>query len=103
MKIENGSKTELLDSLVKSAQVKPQKEPVAGSKKDEGTNNYDKVELSSGRQEIERLKQKASVQPAVREERVAELKQSIENGTYNAKGELVARSILKNNILDELL
>lgn len=103
MKIENGNKTDLLDSLIKTAQVKSQKEPVTGNRKDEGANNFDKVELSTRKQEIERLKENARTQPAVRQERVEELKQSIEDGTYNAKGELVARSILKSNILDELL
>jgi len=103
MKIENGKKPDLLDSLLKTAQVKPQKETAVGKQKSEEANTYDKVELSTRKQEIDRLKEKVRTQPAVRQERVEELRQSIEDGTYNAKGELVAGSILKNNILDELL
>lgn len=103
MKIENGNKTDLLDSLVKTAQVKPQKETAVGKPRDEEANTYDRVELSARNQEVNRLREKVRAQPAVRQERVEELKQSIEDGTYNAKGEFVAGSILKSNILDELL
>ena len=102
MKIQNGNKPDLLDSLVKASQVKPQKDLSVEQRKDQGA-SYDKVELSSRKQEVDRLAQKAKAQPAIREERVESLRQSIEDGTYNARGEIVARSILKNNILDELL
>lgn len=103
MKIENGNKTDLLDSLVKTAQVKPQKQHVVDTNKEKNTHAFDKVELSAGKQEIDRLKASAKAQPAVRQERVELLREAIENNTYNVKGEMVARSILKSNILDELL
>ena len=103
MKIQNGNKTDLLDSLVKTAQVKPQKDPLVDQKKGGEVGYSDKVELSSRKEEIEQLAAKAKTQPAVREEKVERLKQSVEDGTYNAKGQIVAASILKNNILDELL
>ena len=102
MKIQNGNKPDLLDSLVKASQVKPQKDLSVEQRKDQGA-SYDKVELSSRKQEVDRLAQKAKAQPAIREERVESLRQSIEDGTYNARGEIVAASILKSNILDELL
>jgi negative regulator of flagellin synthesis FlgM len=104
MKIQNGNKPDLLDSLVKTAQVKPQqqKDLSVDQKKGQG-DSYDKVEISSKRLEVQRLAEKARAQSVVREERVEELKTKIEDGTYNAKGQIVAGSILKNNILDELL
>ncbi|MCX5815802.1 MAG: flagellar biosynthesis anti-sigma factor FlgM [Proteobacteria bacterium] len=34
---------------------------------------------------------------------VDSIKEAIQNGTYNVKGELVARGILKNSLLDEIL
>ena len=103
MKIENGNKTDLLDGLVKSAQVKPQKDPLAEQKKGSAIGYGDKVEISSRKQEIESLTARAKAQPVVREEKVESLKQAIEEGTYNARGEIVAGSILKSNILDEML
>jgi flagellar biosynthesis anti-sigma factor FlgM len=61
------------------------------------------VEISSRKQEVDRLTEKAKAQSVVREDRVEELKAKIEDGTYNARGQIVAGSILKSNILDELL
>jgi flagellar biosynthesis anti-sigma factor FlgM len=103
MKIQNGNKTDLLDSLVKTAQVKPQKDPSVDQKKGAEIRYDDKVEISSRKQEIENLAARAKTQSVVREEKVESLKQAIEEGTYNAKGEIVAGSILKSNILDEML
>jgi len=103
MKIQNGNKTDLLDSLLKTQQAKTQKDPSADQKKGQAIGYDDKVEISSRKQEIESLTAQAKAQPAVREEKVEVLKQAIEQGTYNAKGEIVAASILKNTILDEML
>jgi len=103
MKIQNGNKPDLLDSLVKTAQVKPQQKDVSVNQRKDQGDSYDKVEISSRNQEINRLAEKAKTQSVVREERVEELRASIEDGTYNARGKIVAGSILKNNILDELL
>ncbi len=103
MKILNGGKTDLLDGLIKTQQVKTQKDPSVDQKKGKGVGYDDRVEISSRSQEIENLTAQAKAQPVVREEKVEILKQAIEQGTYNAKGEIVAASILKNTILDEIL
>ena len=103
MKIQNGNKTDLLDSLIKTQQVKPQKDAAVDQNKGAGTGYGDKVEISSRGQEIETLTARAMTQSVVREEKVESLKKSIEEGTYNARGEIVAQSILKSNILDEIL
>ncbi len=103
MKIQNGNKTDLLDSLLKTQQAKAQKDPAADPNKGQVIGYADKVEISSRSQEIENLAAQAKAQPSVREEKVETLKQAIEQGTYNAKGEIVAASILKNTILDEIL
>jgi anti-sigma28 factor (negative regulator of flagellin synthesis) len=39
----------------------------------------------------------------VNEDKVANVKQAIDSGTYNAKGVMVARSMLKSQLLDETL
>ncbi len=103
MKIQNGNKTDLLDSLLKTAQVKPQKDSPVDEKRGEATGYGDRVEISSRKQEIQGLAARAKAEPVVRGEEVERLRQAVEDGTYNAKGEIVAGSILKSNILDELL
>ena len=101
MKIENDKKTNLLDSLVRATQSKPQKEQAAEKRNSEST--LDKVELSSKKQEINALKERVKAEPAVRQDKVDAMREAIKNETYNIKGELVARSILKSQLLDELL
>ena len=101
MKIENDKKTNLLDSLVRATQSKPQKEQAAEKRNSEST--LDKVELSSKKQEINALRERVKAEPAVRQDKVDAMKEAIKNETYNIKGELVVRSIFKSQLLDELL
>jgi flagellar biosynthesis anti-sigma factor FlgM len=100
MKIENDKNTNLLDSLVRANQSKPQKEQTA-ERRNSGT--LDRVELSSKKLEISALKERVKAEPAVRQDKVDAIREAIKNETYNIKGELVARSILKSQLLDELL
>ena len=101
MKIENNGKVQLLDHLVKSANAKSPKQAGVSQKGNEQI--VDKVELSTRKMEIERLKERANAAPATRQEKIDAIKQAIENKTYNVSGEDVARSILKNQVLDEAL
>jgi negative regulator of flagellin synthesis FlgM len=101
MKIENDNKTNLLDSLVRATQSKPQKEQA--TEKRNSSSSFDKVELSSKKQEINALKERVKAEPAVRQDKVDAIREAVKNETYNIKGELVARSILKSQLLDELL
>ena len=101
MKIENNNKVQVLDHLVKSANAKSPKQTAVGRKDTEQI--IDKVEFSGRKVEIERLKEKVKAAPATRQEKIDAIKQAIENKTYAVKGEDVARSILKNQILDEAL
>jgi flagellar biosynthesis anti-sigma factor FlgM len=101
MKIENNGKVQVLDHLVKSANAKPPKQGGVGQK--ESQQIVDKVELSSRKAEIEQLKEKVKAAPATRQEKIDTIRQAIENKTYKVSGEDVARSILKNQVLDEAL
>ncbi|HME41972.1 MAG TPA: flagellar biosynthesis anti-sigma factor FlgM [Syntrophorhabdales bacterium] len=102
MKIENNNKVQLLDHLVKSANAKAPKQGAVGQK-DNQQQVADQVELSGRKTEIDQLKEKVKAAPATRQDKIDAIKQSIDNGTYNVKGEDVARSILKNQVLDEAL
>jgi flagellar biosynthesis anti-sigma factor FlgM len=101
MKIQNDKNALLLESLTKSVQSKPSKE--TGVKENGITTIFDRVELTSRKDEINRLKEKVKAEPVVRQEKVASIKEALTTETYNVKGELVARSILKSQLLDEIL
>ena len=101
MKIDKDKQIHLLENLSKSSSAKVNKDAaqVAAQKPSE---TKDKVELSSWKEEVNRLKEKVKALPAVREEKVARIQEALKAETYNIKGELVARSILKNHLLDEI-
>ena len=83
------------------AQSKPQKEQAAERGNCDST--LVKVELFIKKREINALKERVKAEPVVRQERVDMIREAIRNGTYAIKSELVARSILKSQLLDELL
>jgi len=100
MKISNDKNVSLLDNLIKAPNGKPLKEESITGK---GKNDMsDKVELSSRKQEIETIKEKVMASPDIRQARVDQIKEAIKAETYNVKGELVARSMLKSHLLDEI-
>jgi flagellar biosynthesis anti-sigma factor FlgM len=101
MKIENNGKVQVLDHLVKSANAKAPKQGGVGQ--NESSQIVDKVELSTRKAEIEQLKEKVKAAPGTRQEKIDTIRQAIENKTYSVSGEDVARSILKNQVLDEAL
>jgi len=63
--------------------------PAAGA-----VSSSDRVELSLGRMQVERLKQIDPAEETVRTERVAALKQQVADGTYRVDGGLVAGKML---------
>jgi flagellar biosynthesis anti-sigma factor FlgM len=103
MKIDKDKQLHLLDNLSKSSSTK-QKTEVAGPRVGrQNTDTTDKVELSGFKAEVERLKEKVKTAPVIREDKVQEMREALKNETYNVRGELVARSMLKSNLLDEIL
>ena len=98
----NDIKINFLDSLIRTTQNRPQKEQAA-ERRDNSGSTLDKVELSSRKQEINSLKERVKAEPGVRQDKVDAIREAVKNETYNIKGELVAKSILKSQLLDELL
>ena len=63
----------------------------------------DKVILSPKAKEIQQAKLLLSSFAEVREEKVAQIKKEIENGTYQVESQKLAEKLLKDHLLDELL
>jgi len=101
MKIMNDTKPTLIENLIKSNNIKTsQGTDVQGIKSGDMA---DKVELTGRKDEINSIKEKINSTPIVREEKVENLRQAMQTGTYNIKGELVAKNLLKSHLLDEIL
>ena len=63
----------------------------------------EKVELSSKARDIQKVKNILDNLPDVRMEKVDKIKNSLENGTYNIKGDKVAQKMVRESLLDEIL
>ncbi|HZO29204.1 MAG TPA: flagellar biosynthesis anti-sigma factor FlgM [Chloroflexota bacterium] len=57
----------------------------------------DTVEISSRSRELARARQAVDAAPDVRADKVAEIKQRIEDGTYSVSPELLARKMLEGS------
>jgi negative regulator of flagellin synthesis FlgM len=101
MKIDNEVKSSLLESLIKSKNIKTSQESDIQKKQSGGI--ADRVELSARKDEINRIKEKIKTVPIMRQEKMDSIREAIQTETYNVKGELVAKSILKNHLLDQIL
>lgn len=101
MKIDNEVKSGLLESLIKSKNVKTSEE--SDIQKKQGGGLADRVELSARKDEVNRIKEKIKTAPIMRQEKMDSIREAIQAETYNVKGELVAKSILKNHLLDQIL
>ena len=60
----------------------------------------DQVTVSDSAKEIGRLQVEVGKVPEIRDDRVNEVKNAINAGTYNVKGEAVAGKLLKEALID---
>lgn len=82
-------------SRAKSDAVAPGESRQSGNQEIRGRQS-DSVELSSHRGEVDHLKKVLNAVPDVRSDKVAQLKERIENGTYRIDGRAVAAKMLKS-------
>ena len=68
-----------------------------------GTIPQDKVMVSDRAKEIGRLQAEVSKIPDVRTDRVEDVKNAVNTGTYNVKGEAVAGKMLKEAVIDSVI
>jgi len=98
MKVSDSKTVSLLDAILRS--------PDSKRKKDDFENTLyevkDRIEIEKGKIFGE-LKERVRSEPDVRAEKTTEIKTVLETKTYNIRGEIVAKAIIKNHILDAIL
>ncbi len=102
MEINGKSPSIVLDSYLKNVKDKKKIAPSSG----QGSNEVikgDRVDLSQRVREIQEAKGLLDSLPDTRQEKVAEIKKRIENGTYKIEGQKIAFSMVKEALLYELL
>lgn len=68
----------------------------------EGVTKEDKVVLSAEVRRIQEAKKLLDSIPDIREEKVAQIKAQIENGTYQVEEKKLAQKMMKESLLNEL-
>ena len=101
MKI-NSNMVELANYLKVVKEHAPAKES-ARVKGDADRVNSDKVEISKRSKEIQKVRETVEASPDVRMDKVKKLKNEIESGSYNVKGEAIAEEVIKRSLIDTLL
>lgn len=64
------------------------------------TKTTEKVDLSTMAKDIQKAKVEVSKLPDVREEKVREIKDQVDKGTYNVSGEQIANKMVGESIID---
>lgn len=63
----------------------------------------DKVEISVKSKDIQKARQIVDAVPEVRDDKVNEIKKSLESGTYTVKSGAIAENIIKKSLIDTVL
>ncbi|MGD9235697.1 MAG: flagellar biosynthesis anti-sigma factor FlgM [Desulfobacterales bacterium] len=90
-----------IEAYVNQVQEKD-KVDAAAEQKDQQHARADTVALSSAAKDIQEAQRKLQAIPDVREEKVAQLKEQIEKGTYEMDAEKIADKMLKEALLNDL-
>ncbi len=90
-----------IEAYVNQVQEKD-KVDAAAEQPEKQQNKADTVALSNAAKNIQEAQKKLEAIPDVREDKVAELKEQIENGTYEIDAEKIADKMLKDSLFYDL-
>ena len=102
MKITENSNVDLNLQKTDKSKVKVSGEKTARTP-EEVTSKDDQVTLSEAAKEISKLTADAMKLPDVRTDKVEKIKNAINSGSYNVKGDAVAGKLLKDTIIEKLI
>lgn len=87
-----------------ASKVQQAKQPAPADRENEQPSvKGDTVSLSREAREVAAITQKLEKTPDVRSEKVSEIKEQIESGTYNVDGQKAAAGLLKESLINELV
>ena len=90
-----------IETYVNQVQDKEKAEAASEQQETQQTKT-DTVALSNAAKDIQEAQKQLEAIPDVREDKVAQLKEQIENGTYEINEEKIADKMLKDALLDDL-
>ena len=101
MEITPNDNTINIDAYVNNINDK-QKAENTSEKAEKNVAKTDTVNISDAAKEIQEVRKELDNIPEVRTEKVEQLKNQIENGTYEIKSEEIAEKMLKDSLLNDL-
>ena len=101
MEITPNDNTINIDAYVNNIDDK-QKTEKTPEKAENTAAKTDTVNISDAAKEIQEVRKELDNIPEVRAEKVEQLKNQIENGTYEIKSEEIAEKMLKDSLLNDL-
>jgi len=101
MEITNKSQAISIDAYVKQVQAQPKTEP-ADEKDDQPQGlKTDTVVISDTARRIQEAQKQIQTIPDVRADKVAEIRNQIENGTYEINADQIAGKMIKESLLHD--
>jgi len=91
-----------IDGVAPNTQLAPEKTQGKAAERSEEVLTKDQVTVSETAKNIARLMVETSNLPDIRTDRVEELKNAINSGTYEVKGSEVAGKIIREALIDKL-
>ena len=101
MEINSNDNTINIDAYVNNINDK-QKAENTSEKAEKNVAKTDTVNISDAAKEIQEVRKDLDNIPDVRADKVEQLKNQIENGTYEIKSEEIAEKMLKDSLLNDL-
>lgn len=89
-----------IEAYVNQVQEKDKADAAAGQPEQQ-QNKADTVALSNAAKDIQEAQKQLKAIPDVREDKVAQLKEQIENGTYEIDAEKIADKMLKDALTND--
>ena len=83
--------------------VQASERPTSKKPADSQHQDRDRIEISDAAKELQRVRELTHAEGATRSERVAQLRQAVESGTYTATGRTVAERMILHTLAESVL
>ena len=102
MEITNKSQAISIDAYVKQVQAQPKTEPAGEKDAQPQRLKTDTVVISDAAKRIQEAQKQIQAIPDVRADKVAEIRNQIENGTYQINANQIAGKMIKESLMHDL-
>ena len=102
MEITNKSQAISIDAYVKQVQAQPKTEPAGEKDAQPQRLKTDTVVISDAAKRIQEAQKQIQAIPDVRADKVAEIRNQIESGTYQINADQIAGKMIKESLMHDL-